>query len=301
MTEQTIINSIEHFERTGEIQDVIVPFFRQDGKWVGDRRNWSNSTYKMASSILHRSVLPEGRRTAVNAQGDPILLTSFHWKKRRDVEIPWFEVRGSIRIRSLEAFSAKYRRTVGGYIYSCADKHVIFPNLLHVGGDFEHRGTHKIHVPNLTEVGGSLLVSKCDLPNLKIVGKRFSGYWTGTLNLPNLRLVGGSMEIKKAAIVIAPELQWVFQDLYLSDNTAVFCANKLVEVGGSIEAGSVIIFRAASLAHVYDTIDTGSAMDFYRPHFEDSVDWNMHPDAKRRWQIREAVRQQMRDLPQIFI
>ena len=301
MTEEQIIKAAEHFSRTGEIQDSLIPFFKQSGRWVGDPHNWSKSTYRMVSSAMHQAFLPEKRRTALNANGDPVLLTSFVWKKRRDIELTWYEVRGSINIRSLEVVSAPNLRAVGGYIYSFTDSVVRLPNLLWVGGDCDFQGTLQLHATELTEVGGSLLVNECDLPNLRSVGNRLSGYWAGDLHLPKLRHVGGSMEIEGALRVIAPSLEWVCYDLNLSYFTTVFCANRLVEVGGSMDARSARIFRAAALRSIGDTLNTQAAHDFYRPQFEELALWAAHPDAERHWEMREAVRKSMRDLPQLWI
>ena len=211
-----ILTSIEHYSRTGEILDDLLPYFRQSGRWVGDCRNWPKTTYRMASAVMHSAVLAESRRTAVNDQGEPILRTSFHWRKRRDVEIPWFEIAGSIKVKSLETISAPNLRSVGGYIFSCSDSEVCLPNLLRVGGDLDFQGTRKLHVPQLTEVGGSLLVIECDLPNLEMVGNRFWGIWTGPLFVPKLRSVGGSFEIGMAESVIAPALEWVCFDIVVA-------------------------------------------------------------------------------------
>ena len=189
ITEEVALTAINHYARTGEIQDVLAPFFRQSGRWVGDCRNWTKPTYRMASSIMHGAVLPENRRTAVNELGEPVLLTSFVWRKRRDVEIRWFEVRGSIRIRSLEAVSAPNLRAVDGYIYSCTDDNVSIPCLVRVGGDLDFQCTPNLHVPRLTSVGGSLMVVGCNLPCLETVANRFWGYWRGPLHLPKLSAV----------------------------------------------------------------------------------------------------------------
>ncbi len=301
MNEQIIIDSIEHFARTGEIQDTLVPYFQQSGRWFGDCRNWSKPTYRMASSIMHQAVLPEWRRTMENDRGESILLTSFTWKKRRDVELPWHKVSGSIKIRSLEWIYAPHLKTVGGYFYSPTDSRVCLPNLQRVGGDFDFQGTQMLHVPALTEVGGSLMVVECDLPNLEIVGNRFSGFWSGYLHLPHLLQVGGSLEIEGPERFSAPSLRWVCYDLCLSHFTTVFCANKLEEVGGSLNAGSAKIFHAAKLRHVGDTLNSESAADYYRPEFENLALWEVHPDARRRWQMRMAVRNIMRDLPPMDI
>jgi hypothetical protein len=300
MTKQ-IIDSINHYSRTGEIQDSLLPFFRQTGRWVGDRRHWPNATYRFAVSIMRQAILPEARRTDLNATGEPILLTSFHFRKRRDVDIPWFEIRGSVLIRSLEKITAVNLRSVGGSISSSTDSEVHLPALTHVGGDLDFQGTLKLYVPLLTAVGGSLMVLVCALPCLETVGYRLSGYWISTLHLPRLCSVGGSLEIDGAHTIIAPALQLVCFDLLLSDSTTVFCANRLVEVGGTLEAGTVTKFRAASLRYVGETLNTGAAVHFYRPEFEDLVFWLAHPDAELHWRMREAVRQMMRELPQIEI
>jgi hypothetical protein len=293
ITEEVALTAINHYARTGEIQDVLIPFFRQTGRWVGDCRHWSKSTFRLASFIMHGAILPERRRTAANAMGEPVLRTSFVWRKRRDVMIPWFEVHGSIRIRSLEEVSAPNLRAVDGYIYSCTDDMVGMPCLVSVGGDLDFQCTPNLHVPKLKSVGGSLMVVGCNLPCLETVGNRFWGYWRGPLHLPNLRSVGGSFEIEGAERVIAPALQWVCYDLYLLFSS-VFCANKLAEVGGSLDARSARVFQAAALQAVGDSLNTEAAPDFYRPDFEDLVDWEMHPEAKSRWQLREAVKRAMR-------
>lgn len=301
MNEQPFIESIEHYTRTGEIQDNLVPFFRQTGRWVGDCRNWSKQTYRMASSIMHQAVLPCERRTTVNARGESILRTSFHWRKRRDVVIPWFEVLGSIKIRSLEGISAPNLRSVGGDLYSCTDSEARLPNLQRVGGDLDLQGCPNPSVPMLTAVGGSLLVIECDLPNLETVGNRFWGFWSNSLNLPKLRSVGGSFKIQGANSVVAPALERVYYDLILSCVTTVFRANRLVEVGGTFDAQAASVFRAAALRYVGDTLNTQSAADYYRPEFEDLALWAAHPDAELRWNMRGAFKRTISELPPIEI
>ena len=246
---------------------------------------------------MHGAVLPENRRTAVNAQGEAILCTSFVWRKRRDVEIPWFEVRGSIRIKSLETISATNLRSVGGDCYSCTDGEVNFPNLQRVGGDFDFQGTVRLYAPSLIEIGQSLMANECDLPNLEAIGNRLSGYWSGDLYLPQLRQVGGSLDIAGPEKLVAAALRWVCYDIILAYGTTVFSASKLEEVGGSIDARYATVFHAGALRSVGDSLHTEAAPDFYRPDFEDMVEWDMHPDAEKRWRLRGAIIALMRDMP----
>ena len=301
ITEEAALTAINHYVRTGEIQDVIVPYFRQTGRWVGDCRHWTKSTFRWASSIMHGAVLPEERRTEVNAQGEAVLCTSYHWRKRRNVELQWFEVKGTIRIKSLEAITATNLRSVGGDCYSCTDGKVSFPKLQSVGGDFDFQGTVRLHAPCLMEVGGSLMANECEMPNLEAVGNRFSGFWSGDLYLPKLRQVGGSLDIAGPECIIAPALVWVCYDIILAYGTTAFRANMLEEVGGSLDARYVTVFQVAALRSVGDSLHSDAAPDFYRPDFEDMVEWDMHPDAEKRWRLRGAIIALMRDMPTMDI
>ena len=300
MNKQLLLESIKHFASTAEIPDALIPYFNQHGRWVGDCRNWTKPIYRIASSAMRQAVLPGTRRAATNARGEPVLLTSFHWKKRRDLEIPWFEVGGSIKVRSLEAIIATNLRSVGGYVHSCTDAEARFPKLVGVGGDFDFRGTLRLHVPLLANVGGSVMALNCDLSNLETVGNRFAGYWNGPLHLPGLRSVGGSFVVGGGGSVIAPSLERVGSDLILPHKT-VFVAKKLVAVGGSLDARSATTLRVAALRTVGETLDTSAALDFYRPYFEDLASWSPHPDAERYWDAKNAVTRCMRGIRPISI
>ena len=246
---------------------------------------------------MHSAILPESRRTDVTDDGEQMLLTSYHWRKRQDVEILWFEVRGAIIIKSLERISAPNLRSVGGDCYSCSDDEVCFPILQRVGGDFDFQGTVRMQAPSLIEVGGSLMGNQFDMPNLECVGNRLSGFWGEDMYLPKLRQVGGSFDIAGPGRLLAPVLECVNGDIILSYTTTEFRANRLVEVGGALDARFARIFHAAALQYVGDELNTESAPDFYLPDLEDLPQWSMHPDAERRWRLRGAVCALMRSMP----
>jgi hypothetical protein len=296
-----IAKAIDHYSRTGEIQDALIPFFTQNGRWFGNRRNWRKSISKRAAVVMAKAFLPSYRRTALNVQGEPILLTSFRWRRRRPVTIPWFEVRGAVSINSLKSIKAPNLRSVAGDFYSYTNSSVCLPNLTWVGGDFDLHGTRELHAPALAEIGGSLMVFEPDLPSLRAVGKRFWVHWARDLRLPCLRHVGGSFEVNGAASVFVPALEWVGFSLRLCYLTTVFSAPRLKAVGGSLEAGSARVFHAARLESVGGELYTESAPDYYRPDFDGSLDWVMHPDARARWRARECVRRALRALPSMDI
>ena len=294
IAESVIVKSINHYSRTGEIHDTLVPYFTQRGRWFGNRRNWRKSMSKRAAILMAMAFLTTSRRTALNTLGEPILLTSFSWRRRCPVTIPWCEVRGSVSIKSLESITAANLRSISGDFYSSTDAEVYLPNLKSVGGDFDLHETLKLYAPVLAEVGGSLMVCEPNLPRLEAVGKRLWVCWTSELCLPHLRHVGGGLEVEGAAGVFVPVLEWVGFSLTLSYLTTVFSAPMLESVGASLNAGSARVFHAARLKSVGDALNTGSAMDYYQPEFEGFLDWERHPDARARWQLREMVRQLMR-------
>jgi len=203
-------------------------------------------------------------------------------------------VRGAVTIKSFESITAKNLRSVWGYFYSSTEEEVNLHNLKYVGGDFDIRSL-QLRVRNLAIVGGSLMVCEPDLPNLESVGKRFWVSWASELRVPYLRYVAGSLEVEGAESVFLPALQWVGFDLKVCYLTTVFSAPMLEAVGGTLEARSAKVFHAARLESVGDALYTESAMDYYRPDFDDgSLHWEMHPDARARWQRRDMVRHAMR-------
>ena len=245
---------------------------------------------KRSARLMAKAFLHSSRRTALNTQGEPILLTSFYWRRRGPVTILWSEVRGAVTIKSFESITAKNLRSVWGYFYSSTEEEVNLHNLKYVGGDFDIRSL-QLRVRNLAVVGGSLMVCEPDLPNLESIGKRFWVSWASELRVPNLRYVAGSLEVEGAESVFLPALQWVGFDLKVCYLTTVFSAPMLEAVGGTLEARSAKVFHAARLESVGDALYTESAMDYYQPDFDDgSLHWEMHPDARTRWLLRERVR-----------
>ena len=288
-SEATIQKAIHHYSTTGVILDILIPYYTQQGRWCGDRRNWRSSFSKKAALIMSKSILPSCRRIRI-CECESILLTSFHWRRKRLAIIPWAEVRGSIVIRSLESITARYLRSVSGDFYSRSISDVFLPRLTSVGGDMDLHETVKLYAPALAEVHGSLMVCDPNLPLLQSVGKRFWVPWSSNLHLPTLRFVGGDFDVAGSNSVIVPSLQWVGFSILLCYLTRIFSAPMLREVGGSLYASKAKVIHAAKLESVGDTLYTQSAIDYYKPVFARVFHWEMHPDAEYRWKMREAVR-----------
>ena len=296
-----IFNASRNYSLTGNIPNLLVPFFQQDGCWIGDKRIWRRSDYLRIRSYMKRALLPAGRRTTVNHLGENILLTSFVWKSQGPVEIFWHQIKGSIRVKSNASITAKNLRVVGRHFYATTTSDLDLPNLQQVEGDFEVMKTWKLHAPRLLSVGGSVLVADFNLTRLESVGKRLWSRGTRNVDAPNLRTVGGSLDAHGSKTFVAPVLESVGRNLMVSDGMAAYRATKLRTLGASLEAQDATVFIAPKLRTVRGNLNTASAADFYHPDLRVGQNWKMHPNAEVRLKMRLAAKRLLKALPSLEI
>ena len=289
------------YSLTAEISDLLIPFFQQDGRWIGDRRSWRRSDYLVFRSYMELALLPADRRTTVNNLGENILLTSFVWKSQGPVEIFWHRVNGSIKVKTIAPIAARNLRSVGGNFYATTTSDLDLPNLQQVGGDFEVMKTRKLHATRLLSVGGSALVTDFNLAGLESVGKRLWMRNTRHVDAPRLRTVGGSLDAHGSETFVAPVLESVGRNLIVPDGTAALHLTKLRTVGASLDARDAIVFIAPKLRSVRGNLNTGSAADFDHPDLHVGQKWTMHPNAEVRLKMRLAAKRLMKAQPSLEI
>jgi len=281
MKESAILNATEHFSRTGEIQDLLVPHFDQYGRWRGDRRCWRRSTFKTARRRMKRALLEPGRRSAFNRRGQPILLTSFVLNGDHPVKLPWHEVRGSITIKGNASISAPNLTRIKGHFHSTSTASIDLSALRFVGGDLDAIFTWNLHIPRLQSVGGSLRQNGSCAPSLEFVGNRFFIRWSISVCVPCLRSVGGHLSATDANYFSAPCLKTVKGRLEV-DYAVTFRASELRTVGLSLSAPDATAFFAPALQHVGGDLITFSAREFHSPDMKVGGVWYMHSKARRR-------------------
>jgi hypothetical protein len=66
MKQYKILNHTEKYCASGIIDDSIVPYFDQNGHWIGDKVGWECSTYVTALNLMKRAYLPFGRRIVLH-------------------------------------------------------------------------------------------------------------------------------------------------------------------------------------------------------------------------------------------
>ncbi len=286
--EKEILAAVDVYHRTGEIPEILVPFFEQNGRWIGDRRNMTSPTYKISQALMKEATLPVARRTNTSNRGKLILLTSFYRKTNHPLTIPWNEVRGGIKLKGDARFSAPHLRVVGHDIYASSNLKIDLPRLRCVGGDLDCPHTWRVHAPRLCAVGKSVQVTEVDLPALESVGNRLSMRWTDHILVPRLQTVGGAFHVHCATSLHAPVIETVGGAL-IATHAHTFRAPNLHTVCCSLLLGRATQIAAPELRFVRCVLDTVVAADFYNPEIQVGGTWIAHPQAATRWRARKLL------------
>ena len=296
MKQYQILKATKHYTISGEILDLLIPYFDQCGRWVGDSRCWKRRTVNAANIRMARASLPAARRTC-RLRAGLCLLTSYVSSQSTPVMMPWCEVAGSIRVSKHSSITAPNLRAVGGHIVTHTRSIVRLPNLREVGGCLSALFTSDLHAPRLKHVGGNLLVYGIKLPALETVGKRLLMRWTFEVSAPRLRSVGGNLDVHVAATLDAPNLRSVGGHLNMSRLTKKVSVPVLETIGGNFHAKATEVIVAHCLKRVGGSIDTSNARDFYQPNLESGEGWEMHWEAKILWERRQFVKRLLWDTP----
>lgn len=278
MKQSEILIAAQHFSRTGEIQDKLIPYFDQNGRWHGDRRRWRKSIFKTVRRRMRRALLLSDRRIS-NGHGKPVLFTSAVVSTKTPVEIPWREVMGSMKIKSAVSVAAPLLRKVGGHLHTTSPE-VHLSGLRIVKGGFDALSAWNLQIPQHQSVGGSLQVIDFNAPSLESVGNCLFMRWTQHAYTPSLRSVGGSLCATDATFFAAPCLKVVGRRLE-ADVAVVFRASRLRTVGMSLEATSATVFVAPFLGYVGGDLIASAAIHLHNPSIKVCGEWRTHLEARR--------------------
>ena len=125
--------------------------------------------------------------------------------------------------------------------------------------------------------------------------------WTFEAMAQQLRSVGGSLDVHVATVFGAPNLRSVGGHLNMSRLTKKVCIPKLEIIGGRFQAEAAEVIVAYRINRIGGSIDTRSAAGFYRPDLDCNVSWDIHPGAKKTWEIRQDINRVFRNQPTLEI
>lgn len=251
-------NAFKVFRSTGEIQDPLLVFFDQDGKWTNDPHPPTISW----NSTLPKQIIPKERLVRTCENGRKILLSSFRSLSKKPIKLDYHHVMGNIEVWWTLGFHAPNLITVDGRMLIESARVIHVPCLEQIKSYILASSVRIFDVPNLETIEGYLVAGSADVfhaPKLERVGSRVEAHTSAIFHAPRLR-TAGRMDLMATANLCVPDLETV-QDL-LADSVTIFDAPKLVTVSGELKAQRATIFHAPNLRTVGSDLDAGSAVNF---------------------------------------
>lgn len=228
--DKAVVEACDHYNRSGEIQNILLTGFDQKGRWIGLKKRTNGLSFpRSLTAKLSREKIPVTRCVTTNSAGESVLFSSFHSSSNSLVLLPFHHVAGWIRAKNATAFSAPQLRSVGwdmelrsstrlvipslvkvgGKIRACSVVSFVADRLQSVGGGLNTIGASKLHAPLLRLVGGALQAESAthlDLSGLWGVMEEMNCDSAEELYLPELRQVDGTLLANRARTLVAPEL-----------------------------------------------------------------------------------------------
>jgi len=288
MNQTELHKLIQKYAATGIIDDALIPYYDQHGRWRGDTIKWMIPIGRSIRKMIRASILPESRRVMYDKMG-PILRTSFHWTGNNPLTIVYSEIHGSLVVASNASVHGVNLRRVGGHLIAQTNRRIYLPQLREVNGSFKALKGFLLRAPRLRVVGRNLLLAGYVPPLLESVGGIFCAYWTFDFESSRLRHVGGSLILHKAGTVILAALESIGGGFLLGDHTRSLHTPQLHTIGGDFLATSVTKLRAPRLLCVGGDMDTLSAQGYYHPSIKVGGTWTTYPGAIQDWEQRLAV------------
>jgi hypothetical protein len=294
MKQPELLEHINTYAATGHIDDALIPFYDQKGRWRGDSIKWQMPVSDSDLKMIQESHLDESRRIFQTDDG-PVLLTSFYWHSSNAVTLTHIEIKGSVMITQNAFVHAAILRRVGGHFIANAktDRRIYLPSLQSVGGDFSVMRGFQLLAPRLGEVGGNLMVAGYIPPALMSVGGRLNVYNISKLEAEKLEFVGGCLTASKAEIVKFPLLTTIGGSC-LMDAAWIFHAPLLESIGGDFLAFNVTNIWVRRLRQIGGDMDTRSAKGFYHPAIKFGGNWMICSGAVDTWVAAEQAKEILR-------
>lgn len=300
LTESELRDLTQQFVRKRVIDDALVPYFDQRGKWIGDRIAWPYHVWFSGKLAMQGAWLEHSRRVR-RCRAGTVLRTSYVWTTRSPLMIRFAEVEGSLLMSSNTCLDAPHLRRLGGHLSTATKDRIHLPVLTDVGGNFDAPASADVDASQLARVGGRVRVYRRAPPGLVTVMGDYQIRWSYDIEAPHLVHVGGSIHPHKCTSIRAPKLECVGADLLTGITTSMLHLPCLRTVGGDWLAGAVREIHAPLLRSVGGTLDTRSASEYYHSSIRCGTQWHCHPDAKHSWLLREAIKNALRVDPSLEI
>jgi hypothetical protein len=101
-SEEYLKDALEVFNSTGEIQDIFLVFFDQNGKWC----NYQYVKFGLDYGRLCEQVIPRSRLVRKCKNGSKVLRSSFKMESDNPIKLNYHYVIGAIEVSTTNKFSA---------------------------------------------------------------------------------------------------------------------------------------------------------------------------------------------------
>lgn len=174
--DKQVQQALAHYNRTGELRDILLTGFDQNGKWCDlllreDADVFDPELTEKISSIK----IPAKQITYTSDTGEITLRTSYISKSRQLVEVPYDHILGNLFVFEATSIVAPKLKSVRGGIGAISAKSFRAPLLESVEDFFDADESVEFHAPNLRFVGHNLNIPNAYYANSNLVVK---GEWT---------------------------------------------------------------------------------------------------------------------------
>jgi len=288
-----ILSLIENYATTGNIEQPLVPYYNQHGRWQGGIIQWRIEIPNQLNKLMKKSRLPANRRVSHRPNGD-ILHTSYVSRSKESAKIEYVEIQGSLMVDSDLLICATNLQHVDYNLVSPTIAKVDLPNLGYVGGDIMLTACRELNLPLLRKVEGNMSIVGDLPPELVSVRGRLGLYGRQSYIAKNLKHVGGSFIILGARNVTAPVLEKIGGGLLCAGYTFIVRAPQLKSIGGDLLVQVATELNLYQLRRVGGDMNTSCADQFYDPDIKLGGVWAIAPDAMMHWEKRKKALELLR-------
>lgn len=280
--EEYLKDALEVFNSTGEIQDIFLVFFDQNGKWC----DYQNIHFGLNYGRLCEQVIPKSRLVRKCKNGAKVLRSSFKMESDNPIKLNYHHVIGAIEVSTTNKFSAPNLKKVSGGM-DIDSETVDLPCLEEVRYQLNVDSVEHFDAPSLKRIYGNLVLGDAVVvhaPKLHTVTCYLEALSARSFHAPRLKTVGQMClmslldaffpNLKKADGIVAecasrfdaPRLETVANSISL-DNADEFYAASLRKIN-CLNVSSATRFHAANLETVESDLNAQSAVVFEAPKLE---------------------------------
>lgn len=208
-------SSLKRFEIDEVVEDELIPFFNQEGNWVGLGAGGPEFGKIQNSKIPKERTIQKQYAKNKLLKEKPILLSSFTSTdtEEKPIELPYSKIAGDLQIEYATRVYCPNLKEVGGDIIVTNASSLLAPKLQYLGGDIQAQNATEVVIPDIEKILGYLSIDSVQ-----------------EFEAQKLKLIGGSLNVQNCENLCLPKIERIGQDL-IGPNIAEIKTPKLKHLG----------------------------------------------------------------------